>query len=46
MNWSMIGWAPFTKSPNCASHSTSVSAAATLKPYSKPITAVSESGEL
>ena len=27
MNWSMITWAPLAKSPNCASHSTSVSGA-------------------
>ena len=30
MNWSMITWAAFTKSPNCASHSTSASGAWTL----------------
>ncbi len=46
MNWSMIGCATFTKSPNCASHSTSESVATVLKPYSKASTAVSESAEL
>ena len=30
MNSSMIVWAPFTKSPNCASHMTSASGLATL----------------
>jgi hypothetical protein len=25
MNWSMITWAPLTKSPNCASHMISAS---------------------
>ena len=25
MNWSTMTWAPLTKSPNCASQSTSVS---------------------
>jgi hypothetical protein len=42
----MIGCATFTKSPNCASHNTSASSVAVLKPYSKPSTAVSESGLL
>ena len=42
----MIGCAMLAKSPNCASHNVSVSEAAVLKPYSKPITAISESGLL
>ena len=29
MNWSTATWAAFTKSPNCASHITSVSGACT-----------------
>ncbi len=28
-NWSMITWAPFAKSPNCASHITSARCSAT-----------------
>ena len=46
MNWSITICAPFAKSPNCASHSTSVSGAAAEYPYSKPTHANSESGEL
>ena len=30
MNWSMITWAPFAKSPNCASQSVSVLGSARL----------------
>ncbi len=30
MNWSMITWAPFAKSPNCASHMVSVVGSARL----------------
>ena len=42
----MIGCATLTKSPYCASHSTRSRGAAVEKPYSNPITAVSESGLL
>ena len=35
-NWSMVIWAPLTKSPNCASHMTSASLCTTEYPYSKP----------
>ena len=38
--------AMFEKSPNCASHRVSASAAAVLNPYSNPITATSLNGEL
>ena len=41
MNASITDWAPFAKSPNCASHSTSVSERSTEYPYSKPIAAYS-----
>ena len=46
MNWSMITWAPLTKSPNCASHTMSMRGSARLYPYSKPTQAVSVSGLL
>jgi len=45
-NWSIMTWATFTKSPNCASQSTTSVSAPTEYPYSKPITAVSVRGEL
>ena len=35
-NWSMVIWAPLTKSPNCASHMTSAPLCTTEYPYSKP----------
>ena len=43
MNWSMIAWAPLTKSPNCASQSTRLRGSAELNPYSNPSTASSDS---
>ena len=43
MNWSMITWAPFAKSPNCASHTTSLLGSAMLKPNSNPRHAFSDS---
>ena len=43
MNWSMITCAPLAKSPNCASHMTSLCGSARLKPNSKPSTAFSDS---
>ncbi len=46
MNWSMTIWAPFTKSPNCASQRTSASGAEIEYPYSNPTAAYSDSGEL
>src|SRR6185312_8663443 len=45
MNWSITTCAPLAKSPNCASHKTSVSGSAVAKPYSKAITASSDSSE-
>ena len=45
MNWSTITCAPFAKSPNCASHSTSASGFATEYPYSNPTAANSLSSE-
>ena len=46
-NWSTMPCALLAKSPNCASHSTSAAGPeSTLNPYSNPITACSESGEL
>ncbi len=45
MNSSVMVWAPSTKSPNWASHSTSIPGFSTEYPYSKPIAANSESSE-
>ena len=36
MNWSIMIWAPLTKSPNWPSHSTSDAGSETEYPYSKP----------
>ncbi len=44
-NWSMITCASLKKSPNCASHSTSVSLAVTEYPYSNPSAPNSFRGE-
>ena len=46
MKLSMITWAAFPKSPNCASHSTRLSGEAAEYPYSKPRQPASESGLL
>ena len=46
MNWSMMGWAMLTKSPNWASQMTRAWGSAEEKPYSKPRTANSLSIEL
>ncbi len=43
MNWSTTTCAPFAKSPNWASQTTSLWGSATLKPNSKPSTAFSDS---
>ena len=42
MNWSIIIWAPFAKSPNWASHNTKVSGSDNEYPNSNPKTASSE----
>jgi hypothetical protein len=44
MNWSTITCALLMKSPNWASHTTSLRGSALDIPYSKPSTAISESG--
>ena len=46
INWSIITWAPLTKSPNWASHNTSALGEAIAYPYSNPSTPNSESREL
>ena len=45
MNWSMITCAPLAKSPNCPSQIVRQRGSVVAKPYSKPITASSESTE-
>ena len=45
MNWSMMIWAPFMKSPNWPSHMTNVCGLTTEYPYSKPSAAYSLSNE-
>ena len=42
MNWSITTWAPFAKSPNCASQIVKVSGSTKLYPYSNPSTASSD----
>jgi len=42
-NWSHMIWAPLLKSPNCASQMVKPLGLAKAYPYSKPLTAYSES---